>query len=657
MHSNFMTIKYALHAYWIGWKTRRLISLTKFQNMIREVKEIEEFNRQTSNGCIDNHVLRARENFVNALQNTVNSKDWYKVVKSDLSTDEKKERVKRMRERNQRLKESQLPLSNQPPLSATVKGIHPDQRPIKLAVNYDDLPLGKAMSANQSDNRPISSGVVKHVEPAIQTQGSGGMMMTFDFPQATKSKPKNQKKTFLKRGEGKLVKAKEINSINKKTEPNADISQNEEGGIETNSKQDKSDSSTSKRNFLRKGQNLVYNPMKSIKEAKKKKKEEEELKKQFQETHQSLLEELERRKATGEDIGNLEGYEDEDIETFMKNQNPDFVELSTLRKMSREDSSKAILEESKNKIISKTNTNRKGIEKKAAAPAVSNKFQDLKYLKAIPKRVDWWLAGKPKKGVQTPSNRQQEVELGFERETSKFAQTQKFPKRTKTTKRYDDTRNEPIQKDENSRGVGLKKSLETLPEINRMRTSHQSPNFDGHMSYDSYDIYPHDDIQSVSQKQVVQASVLSQDDEKLESLLERLEESRLPEKGFTVQERNMIMEDTQYLAMLSGSETLYNIFQLMYNAEEKLKNQEQVMQSQGAAISPTDHSQIKKNYDFEFERLLLMLKNQYSALFAKKRRMKQIEQHADNQEYDSDTDSDQEEDKAYPPQSQKSPGN
>lgn len=80
------------------------------------------------------------------------------------------------------------------------------------------------------------------------------------------------------------------------------------------------------------------------------------------------------------------------------------------------------------------------------------------------------------------------------------------------------------------------------------------------ISYDTYGIYQED---SVSQNNPVAISTISHDDEKLESLLERLEESRVPEKGFTMQEKNMIIEDTQYLATLSKSETLYKIFQLM----------------------------------------------------------------------------------------------
>lgn len=160
-------------------------------------------------------------------------------------------------------------------------------------------------------------------------------------------------------------------------------------------------------------------------------------------------------------------------------------------------------------------------------------------------------------------------------------------------------------------------SLENIPETGHIQSAHANadPN-NQNMSYDTYDLYE-DEGGSVSQKNPIGNSMISQDDEKLESLLERLEESRLPDKGFTMQERNMIMEDTQYLAMLSGSETLYRIFQLMYNAQEKVKNHEDLHQLVGVSQAPGDKSDMKMTFDLEFEKLLIMLKEQYHSLFEK----------------------------------------
>lgn len=252
----------------------------------------------------------------------------------------------------------------------------------------------------------------------------------------------------------------------------------------------------------------------------------------------------------------------------------------------------------------------KTMDKKSAAPAVTNEFQDLKYLKAIPKRVDCWLGAKTKKQtVQTPSSKDQK-NVGGSMSNLKFSQTFKGSSNKAQMPSPYTNRN-----DKESKGVGLRKSLETLPEMHYARVSNQGHNIDAQLSYDSYEIYPHDELPSVSQKQAAHVSMVSQDDEKLESLLERLEESRLNEKGFTAQERNMIMEDTQNLAILSGSDTLLNIFQLMYNAEERMKNEEGKTFSHGAAQTPNDKAAIKKNFDFEFEKLLLMLKEQYHGLF------------------------------------------
>ena len=72
MDSPFMKLKYFLHAYWVGWKTRRLMELTKFKNLRHQVKEIEEFYQvDAQTGRPDHHVLKARANYADALVNAV----------------------------------------------------------------------------------------------------------------------------------------------------------------------------------------------------------------------------------------------------------------------------------------------------------------------------------------------------------------------------------------------------------------------------------------------------------------------------------------------------------------------------------------------------------------------------------------------------------
>lgn len=183
---------------------------------------------------------------------------------------------------------------------------------------------------------------------------------------------------------------------------------------------------------------------------------------------------------------------------------------------------------------------------------------------------------------------------------------------------------------------------ETSPDNGTLRQSITQMDAMNSYSYDTYGLYQED---SVSQHNPVQVSTMSQDDEKLESLLERLEESRVRDKGFTMQERNMIMEDTQYLAMLSGSETLYKIFQLMCNAQENFKNHEDNLRNTGAARLPNDKRDVKMTFDLEFEKLLIMLKDQYHGMFDK-RNLKIMRQnqmgHQDESESETESESDNE---------------
>lgn len=171
-----MKIKYALHGYWMGWKTRKLISLTKFKDLKRQVSEIQEFYGPSTNGKFDHHILKARQNYVDALQNTVNNKKWYTTVKNDLSANEKKERVQKMRERNQRMKEIQAS-SVKDTIIVHTKGVDPDQRLIRPAPSYDNRPI----AVTNRDDKPISTvGAVHNVEPVQKSQGEP-MLMGFNF--------------------------------------------------------------------------------------------------------------------------------------------------------------------------------------------------------------------------------------------------------------------------------------------------------------------------------------------------------------------------------------------------------------------------------------------------------------------------------------------
>lgn len=139
-------------------------------------------------------------------------------------------------------------------LNTSMKGIHPDERPIKAAssYNFDEVPVGSG--SNKNDSKPKSTFAQSKVA-ATKTQESngGGVMMTFDFSDPV---PKPAKKSFLKR---KTEKPKVVEDSPVKEEDQKKV---EEVKI------------TKKSTFLKKGEKLVYDPLKAVKEAKQKKKKE-----------------------------------------------------------------------------------------------------------------------------------------------------------------------------------------------------------------------------------------------------------------------------------------------------------------------------------------------------------------------------------------------
>lgn len=563
-----MKLKYGLHACWMGWKTRRLISLIKFENLKRQAKEIEEFYKVDSiTGKPDNHVLKARSNYADGLMNTINSKLWYKNVKNDLTAEQKREKVRQMRENNQKPKNTvaeKRPAAND---FASAKGVNPDNRPIKSAATYgnDDVPIGGKSVQPSFDDRPIGGGG-QTVQPKMQTEGAGGMMMAFDFSAPKpKAKAKTKKATFLKRGTGveRILKGPQNVSTKKLVEPIEEAEPGQE--IPTESSPKKSEKSESPKKFLRRGEKIKYDPLKAVREEKLRKQKEEKLRN-----------EIERMKKAGEDPSemiSLLNYEDDELVNLMS---VNAIEMeSPNRKISREDSIRLAKAEGRRRLSVKNIVGRKiPADKTSAAPAVTGQFQDLKYLKKVPKRVDCWLANNPKKSSSTPRNNSMARSLNnsssdqadFSKSTKIF---HKLPSNRyldeNNIKNFEDAKKnrEEFLKKHGSpnlvkkKTIGNRKSTENFPEMGYLGSPRIE--FDG-QSVETYGLYQED---SVSQQNPVGMSMHSQDDEKIENLLERLEESRMPEKGFTMKERNMIMEDTQYMAMLTGSETLYRIFQLM----------------------------------------------------------------------------------------------
>lgn len=373
------------------------------------------------------------------------------------------------------------------------------------------------------------------------------------------------------------------------------------------------ESSPNKRRFLKKGQNQKYDPMKAIQEAKIKRKQEIAQMKIEQEKQISLYEALKNNEGRIDDITDSNVF-DEESNNLTQNQSSEYFDLS-YHKLSREESSRIARRENREKLSVRNIMNSSTPRKKSAAPAVSTKFQDLKYLKTIPKRVDWWLDTKPKKNMQTPSSKSSS-------KMDQVKQGQNFSKTVKGKKldKFDNDSNTSRIRDKINLGIDLRKSLETMPDMRQVKDINQGPIIDHQLSYDSYELYPpNDPLQSTGPKQAIQTSLLSNNEEKLESLLERLDESKLNEKAFTAEERHILREDTQSLAIQYGSETLMSLFQLICKVEEDAKNEEAANHNNSTAHVPSDETTKKKTFDFEFEKLVIKLKEQYQALFEKKR--------------------------------------
>jgi hypothetical protein len=476
------------------------------------------------------------------------------------------------------------------------------------------------------------------------------MAMNFDF---SDPKPKVKKAKFLKRGTG----VDRIKKGSQKSENKTKVEWNQEVEVEleipNNASPLKSVKAQSPKKFLKRGDTIKYDPMKAVKEEKLRKIAEDRLKK---EQHETSLRETVRMNQTGEypsEMASILNFGDDELVNHMSAiaLDVDYPDC----KMTREDSIRIARAEGKDRLSVKSIVNRRSVDKTPAAPAVTGQFQNLKYLKKVPKRVDCWLASSTKKTSATPKNNR-DRSLNSSSDQADFSKTTKLFNKLPSnryinednTKNFEDAkknREEFLKKHGSPNITGKKKtsqnrrSAQKSPEMGYLHSPRTE--FDV-LSIDAYNMYQDD---SVSQLNPVGTSMQSQDDEKLECLLERLEDSRMPEKGFTMKERTMIMEDTQYMAMLTGSETLYRIFQLMCNAQENFKNHEDALKETGAAKLPHDKRDVKMTFDLEFEKLLIMIKGQYHSLFDKRKLKDESsvgQEYNQNYEQDSESDSDYE---------------
>lgn len=99
------------------------------------------------------------------------------------------------------------------------------------------------------------------------------------------------------------------------------------------------------------------------------------------------------------------------------------------------------------------------------------------------------------------------------------------------------------------------------------------------------------------------ASLFSNEGECLEYLLDRLEVNSNQIGLMSSVDKLMLKEDKSILDQMKRSESLLEIFKLMNHVEK---------------VNSTKDELIKRNYDFEFEKLLIKLKEEYRGLFKKK---------------------------------------
>jgi hypothetical protein len=95
-------------------------------------------------------------------------------------------------------------------------------------------------------------------------------------------------------------------------------------------------------------------------------------------------------------------------------------------------------------------------------------------------------------------------------------------------------------------------------------------------------------------------NLFSNEGECLEYLLDRFEDTKVGEGLMSSTDKMILREDHQMLSDLTHSDPLSQIYELMNNVERMMN-------------SPQKQS--KENYDFQFEKLLIMLKEEYLALY------------------------------------------
>ena len=227
---------------------------------------------------------------------------------------------------------------------------------------------------------------------------------------------------------------------------------------------------------------------------------------------------------------------------------------------------------------------------------VSESFQKLDYLKKVPKRIDCWLS----KNVANKTNDLSDTSM----EKSKGYNTNRV---------LSNSSNIIEDFSQFSKSVGLEKKMSKIRSSKLEEANQENRNnlttrkmSDSVMSGDSFNLlntnrsqssYKHG-LEGTSPKK---SNLFSNEGECLEYLLDRLEVNSSHLGLMSSIDKLMLKEDKGLYSKLKDSQSLLQIFKLKNHVEK----------------SNSKESDEKRNYDFEFEKLLLKLKDEYKSLHAK----------------------------------------
>lgn len=546
--STYRKQKLIAKAYVQGWKTRKILNTQSIKNHITQIDELNQY--YASDGPNNKYVVQAKDTFMKSVRNAINNPNWWKDMVKSKTLQEKRERVKKMREKQQRHKDTHFELKSNGPIRQSTANIN-----------------------DYTSNKSIDSGI------------SGGFSLAFDFSKTTAK----QKKTYEEELEEKRLKKVEENRQQKKTQ------------------------------FLKRRANLKYDPLKAVEDDKVKKKI------------------INQSEVMSEVI-----YHDDDDSVYTDNISKLSASKINLGALIEREKQRKL----KNKRLSVKeimNSSKPSIDKQT--PDVTCNFQKLGYLKNVPKRIDCWLSkDKSKISSDEPQTTKNQVSINkklLERNSSSGSLIEKSPKIVGSKQKYIEDFSEfsksinmnKQKQEENSivktKNVNLSRDYQYASRINDLGSSYDSLGISGLGKLQQSPLKTQiGDISmnNVTVNQNARDSLFTNEGECLEFILDRLEGKSNYNNIISSTDKLAIREDKGLYSQLVKTKSLLEIFKLM-NQVEKLNEKP---------------SAGKQSYDFEFEKLLLKLKEEYNGLFQQNKVDKEIKHNINARYYSKRVDTEEE---------------